>query len=80
VQVEEKLKEAQKIMVECGAFSYCFEQFFKRVGKARKVLASMKLPDTSEFEEMENHILHAPRKILIELGVEDVEGIIAGRA
>jgi len=77
---EEKLKEAQQIMVESGAFSYCFEQLFKRVGKSREVLESMDLDDISEFKRLEDQMLHAPKKILKELGVENVEDVIVGKA
>lgn len=80
VQDDEKLKEAQQIMIECGAFSYCLDQFFKRVGKGRKILKDMNLRNDTEFYALESHILKAPRKILEELGVEDIEKVIRGES
>ena len=78
VDDDEKLKEAQQIMVECGAFSYCFEQFFQRIQQARKLLKSMNLKDTTEFVALEKRMLHAPKKILEKIGSHDVEKIIMG--
>lgn len=46
----ESLVEAQKILIRCGAVSYCIDQLLRRYKAAKRILESIAMPHRDELE------------------------------
>lgn len=70
VEAPEDLESAQRILVRCGAISFCFYHVIQAYREAQEHLSSLKLPNAFPVEELlERHV--APlRTLLREFGVE----------
>jgi geranylgeranyl pyrophosphate synthase len=51
------LKEAQTILVRCGAISYCVDQILYRHQAGKKILDSIPIQDKGEFEELLDDVI-----------------------
>ena len=62
------LKEAQTILVRCGAIGYGIEQLLLRYHKSRQVLKQLALPHEHELDELLEKTVSASRQVLANLG------------
>ena len=79
-QVEDPqlLKEAQTILIRCGAISYCLEELQKRHSAARIYLDGLDLADPSGLIQLLDEMIQPARSMLELLDPEaDVEEILA---
>lgn len=62
------LREAQTILIRCGAISYGIEQLLIRYKKSRQVLEGLDLPKTNELKILLEKTVSASRRVLATLG------------
>ncbi len=74
------LKEAQEILIQCGAVSYCFYQLLGRYEKARNILSSLPLARRERLETVLDGIVSPIRRLLEEADPAPAMGHPAGRA
>lgn len=67
------LKEAQEILIECGAVSYCVDQLLDRYQAVRKVLASESLARPSELIRLFEDLVAPVWKLFQEAGERPFE-------
>lgn len=65
------LREAQTILVRCGAISYCLDQLVTRYKKAKGLLAEIELVDSSRFEQLFEDMIEPAREMINALGATD---------
>ncbi|MDH5505856.1 MAG: polyprenyl synthetase family protein [Anaerolineae bacterium] len=68
VSDNEALKEAQKILIRCGAVSYCLDQLIQRYEKAKRDLAAMPLQQRAEMEFLLEEVVDPIRKLMNKIG------------
>lgn len=61
---DENLLEAQKILIKCGAVSYCIDQLFPRYKKAKSILKKSNRLNQKELLEVLEEIMVAPRHLI----------------
>ncbi len=62
------LREAQTILVRCGAIGYGIEQLLVRYNKSKQALAALDLPHADELEILLEKTVEASRNVLSTLG------------
>ena len=65
---EEALKEAQTILIRCGALSYCMEQLVKRYEKSIKLVEESGFANPRVLEELFFNLVEPLVKMLDEIG------------
>jgi geranylgeranyl diphosphate synthase type I len=74
----EALAEAQKILLRCGAVSYCVFKMVEIADEARKQLAEIPLGDTAPVESIFAAHLRPLHKMLESVGVEEPASLAVG--
>jgi len=67
------LREAQTILVRCGAISYCLDQLISRCQIARNHLSSIDLVDSAWLEKLIEDMVEPARQMIQTLGCADGE-------
>jgi geranylgeranyl pyrophosphate synthase len=62
------LREAQTILVRCGAITYCIDQLLQRYKRAEEVLAEIPLARPEELDSLLERTVKATRRVLATLG------------
>ncbi len=71
------LREAQTILIRCGAFSYCLDQIIHRYNEAMSQLAEIDLVDFPSLEKIFEDMLEPVRQMIAVLAGDDtVDAII----
>lgn len=66
----EALEEAQAILIQCGAISYCLDQLMQRYLSAEKMLASMKLTNGTVLDKLLDEVVFPVREFAKTIGVD----------
>ncbi|MFC1936097.1 hypothetical protein ACFLYP_00365, partial [Chloroflexota bacterium] len=70
----QSLREAQTILIRCGAISYCLDHIFRRHEKVLQQLGAMEgLAEAANFLALVDELVEAPREILSQRGFEALE-------
>jgi geranylgeranyl diphosphate synthase type I len=69
----EALKEAQSILVRCGAISYCVNELLSRQAKAHGLLGDIALADPTPLEQLLEHVIGPVKHLFASVGAEFVE-------
>ncbi len=67
------LKEAQSILVRCGAISYCVNELLTRQAKAHKLLGDIMLADSTPIEQLLKHVIAPIENLFASVGAEFTE-------
>lgn len=71
------LSEAQKILIRCGAVSYCVDQLLRRYQELQELLNAISLTDTAGLETLLDLVVKPVESMLATVGVtEDMGRII----
>ncbi|MCI0395661.1 MAG: polyprenyl synthetase family protein [Chloroflexi bacterium] len=65
----EALAEAQKILIRCGAVSYCVDQLLRRYQAAQRLLAAMPLAAPGRLAGLLEPVISPVQALLTEIGV-----------
>jgi len=60
----EAVREAQEILLRCGAVSFCLDQLVQRNQTAKRLLAGLNLPDSQPLEQLFAAVLEPVWKLL----------------
>lgn len=66
---EAALREAQDILVRCGAVSYCVDQLLRRHQAAQEVLADISLPRREVLDALIEEVIAPVRKLFDAIGI-----------
>jgi geranylgeranyl pyrophosphate synthase len=72
------LREAQAILIRCGAISYAVDQLLKRYHSARKLLTSIPLIRKDIFDAALEDIVTPIRHLLVSIGIKNPQLILNG--
>jgi len=64
------LREAQKILIECGAISYCIDQLLRRYESARRALNTVRLAHSDRMEAVLEELVAPVWRLLEMAGTE----------
>ena len=64
------LKEAQTILVRCGAISYCVDQILSRYQAGKKILDIIPIQDKGEFEELLDEVIQPVKSLFNSLDLQ----------
>jgi geranylgeranyl pyrophosphate synthase len=80
IEKPEVLREAQTILIRCGAISYCLDQLISRYETAKASLAKIKLTNPASLEQLFEDMVEPARQMVKALeakrDLEDVAGAI----
>jgi hypothetical protein len=65
------LKEAQTILIRCGAVSYCIHQLLNRHTAARKLVDAMPVHHREELSGLLDGVVEPVEKLFAEIGIPD---------
>jgi hypothetical protein len=71
ITAEADLREAQAILIRCGAVSYCVDQLLRRHGQAQKILGEISLLHREGLDDLLDEIIAPIKKLFGALGVSD---------
>jgi hypothetical protein len=66
---EEALREAQEILIRCGAISYCVDQLLRRYKTARELLKTVELSQPELIENLLEEVIEPVWKLFDAIGV-----------
>jgi geranylgeranyl pyrophosphate synthase len=76
----DSLREAQTILIRCGAISYCLDQLVTRYQKAKTLLAEIDLVNPGSFELLFEDMIEPAREMVKALGgtneLDDLIGVV----
>ncbi|MCB2178476.1 class 1 isoprenoid biosynthesis enzyme [bacterium] len=67
------LAEAQQILIECGAVSYCLEQIIQRYRQGKTLLADHPLPDPQALDVLLEDLIDPVREVFGKLSIPEEE-------
>ncbi len=70
VSEPEALKEAQSILVRCGAISYCINELLVRQAKAHTILGDIALAEPAPLEKLLDHAIAPVKHLFASVGTE----------
>jgi geranylgeranyl pyrophosphate synthase len=73
-----RLEEAQRILLRCGAVSYCAYRLLGLADQARARLEQVRLPDPSPLLSLLDEHLRPLAHLLRQAGVESPESVLTG--
>ncbi len=71
------LKEAQTILVRCGAISYCVDQILQRYQAARKILDAMTIQDKGKLEDLLDGIIKPVKSLFNTLDLQMPQSLLS---
>jgi geranylgeranyl pyrophosphate synthase len=77
IEEPEALREAQTILIRCGAISYCLDQLITRYQTAKRHLAEINLANPASLERLFEDMAEPARAMIQALGVtNELEDLI----
>jgi len=73
---EEALREAQDILIRCGAISYCVDQMTRRYQKACRMIDEIALPKPEKVQSMFEEVVEPVREVLRTLDMAIPEALV----
>lgn len=69
VSVEDALKEAQEILIQCGAVSFCVDQLLRRHQAAQDILDKTPLPNKGMVDSVIEAVIAPEHRLFDTLGI-----------
>lgn len=69
VSVEDALKEAQEILIRCGAVSFCVDQLLRRHQAAQDILDKTPLPNKGMVDSVIEAVIAPEHRLFDTLGI-----------